>query len=65
MTKIYELTDSFTGQSFGYIHRVTSLKLARKYAQNKANEVGYEISLHQIKSGKRYLIDKYNPKGEQ
>ena len=30
MCKVYELTDSFTGQSFGYIHNNT-----KKYAKSK------------------------------
>lgn len=60
MCKVYELTDSFTGQSFGYIHNNTK-KYAKIKAQNKCNDVGYEISLHEIKNGKRNLVEKFSP----
>lgn len=63
MAKRFELTDSFTGQSFGYIAHVSTLILARKMAQKKANEVGYEVSLHEVaRYGERILIEKYQPK---
>lgn len=60
MNKVFEITDSFTGQSFGYIHGADK-KTAKIKAQKKANEVGYEVSLHQIIKCERHLIERYNP----
>ena len=61
--KRYEITDTFTGQSFGYLQRISTRKLARKMAQQRANEIGYKISLHEVgKYGWRTLLDTYEPK---
>jgi hypothetical protein len=61
MSAIYSINDAINGRRIEVLHRISTRRKARKYAERYAQEHNCEISLIETKGRKRDLVDIYRP----